>query len=69
MFFSSVPPVRMSNPLRLKPLVVSRCSPVGALSTATLFALSRLHDGVMRRVIGQYDGFCQIGASLSFISW
>src|SRR5438270_11460103 len=65
--FSRVPPVRISSPLRLKPEVVIRCSPVAAVSIATLFVLSRLQNGVMRRVIGQYDGFCQIGASRSFI--
>src|SRR6266478_3943073 len=63
MFFSRVPPVRMSNPLRLKPVVVIFCSPVRAVSTGTLLTLSRLQYGVMRNVIGQYDGFCQIGAS------
>ena len=25
--------------------------------------------GVMRKVTGQYDGFCQIGESRSFINW
>src|SRR5215471_18574268 len=68
MFFSRVPPVRISRPLRLNPVWESPATPEG-VSAAILFVLSRLQNGVMRNVIGQYDGFCQIGESLSFINW
>src|SRR5579884_4557998 len=40
-----------------------------AVSMATLSVLSRCQLGVMRKVTGQYDGFCQIGESRSFINW
>src|SRR5579884_2810120 len=67
MFFSSVPPVRMSRPLKLNPVWSRPATPL-AVSAAILLVLSRLQNGVIRSVIGQYDGFCQIGASLSFIN-
>ena len=38
-------------------------------SIATWLVLSRCQFGVMRNVTGQYDGFCQIGESRSFINW
>src|SRR5882724_1527622 len=43
--------------------------PPGIESIPKLFVLSRCHCGVIRKVIGKYEGFCQIGESRSFPSW
>src|SRR5215475_14039857 len=52
MFFSKVPPVKMSKPLRLKPVVAKLVTPL-AVSAEILLVISRLQNGVMRNVIGQ----------------
>src|SRR6266404_1850883 len=69
-FLSSVPPVRISSPVKSKPVDVSLRIPgvPAGVSKEILSVLSRCQKGMMRSVIGQYDGFCHIGASLSFIS-
>src|SRR6266849_3380162 len=72
MFFSSVPPVRISSPDRSKPCCVVPTCPLltpPPTSTATLLVFSRCQLGVVRNVTGQYEGCCQIGASRSFMSW
>src|SRR5438067_925851 len=68
----NVPPLRMSMPDRSNPWVlslVSVVSPGTPVCTSTLLTLSRCQCGVMRNATGQYDGFCQIGESRSFINW
>ena len=73
MFFQSVPAVHRSMPERSNPWPVTcretweEGSP-GVASTGWLFVVSRCHCGVMRNVIGRYEGFCRMGESRSFIN-
>src|SRR5260370_40377297 len=60
MFFSRVPPVRMSSPPKLNPVVARPVWPL-AVSADILLMLSRLQNGVMRKRIGQYPRCFQMG--------
>src|SRR6266852_4395388 len=75
MFLYSVPAAQRSMPDRSKPCWVTLPS-IGALvgspgieSMRWWLVRSKCTLGVMRMVIGIYEGFCQMGESLSFMSW